>query len=59
MKKEERKITNENLKELVWDYSLANLTRYGWSWWWHFLYYKGRVVDNVIRESINQNLITK
>ena len=50
---------NDDLKELVWNYSLANLTRYGWSWWWHFLYYKGKVVDATIRESINFNLSKK
>ena len=47
---------NDELVNVVWNYSLANLTRYGWSWWWHLFYYKGRMVDGYIRESINNNL---
>ena len=48
-------IYDNNLARTVWTYSLANLPRYGWSWWWA-VWYQGKRVGLDTRESINKNL---
>jgi len=49
-------IYDDNLVKVVFNYQLANLNRYGWNWWWHFFYYRGKLVDETTREGINNNL---
>ncbi len=50
-------VYDNDLVRTVYNYSLANLDRTGWSWWWHFLYYRGKVVNATLRDNINNNLI--
>lgn len=47
---------NDKIAELVFNFQLANLDRRTWSFWWAFFYYRGRLVDSVTREIINNDL---
>ena len=47
---------DDRVKDLVFRYIRGNLLREGWTWWWHLLWYQGKVVDAPVRESINNTL---
>lgn len=47
---------DDNLKEIVFNFQLANLPHSGWSYWWNLFFYRGRRVDFETREVINQSL---
>ncbi len=49
-------VYDQRLADFVFKYQLANLPRNNWTFYWHLLYYKGRLVDSATRETLN-NLI--
>lgn len=48
-------IYDDDLTKVVWNYQLANLSRFSWGWWW-VVWYRGKKVEYYTRENINNNL---
>jgi len=58
-KTEEGDLYDDDLKNVVWNYCLSNLSRNTWSFWWQTFVYRGRLVEATIRLSINKLLRTR